>query len=80
MKSVGSVLLLAAALVFGLVLMAMAIGGLVKGAVYHTAGCPPIELRKKPIKFVVWTLCLLAMSLGCLAGAVALARKILDAM
>jgi len=80
MKYAMSILFLSGSLVFGLISLAMAIGGIKTGKVYHTAGCPPLVFRSNPVKFVIWTICLVGMSAGFLSGAVYFTKEIMIKM
>lgn len=77
MKYAMSILFLSGSLVFGLLYLAMAIGGVKTGKVYHTAGSPPILFKVNPVKFVVWTMCLVGMSAGFLYGSIVIAKAIM---
>ena len=69
---------LAALIVFCIICIGTAISGLVKRKVYHTSGCPPIKFKEEPVKFIMWSLCLLAMSAGCFIGILYTVREIMN--
>ena len=57
-------------IVVGISSLMMAINGFDKGNVFHTSGCPPIIFKEKTIKFILWSICLLAISTGYLIGVI----------
>ncbi len=77
MKYAMSILFLSGSFVFGLLFLAMAIGGVKTGKVYHTAGCPPIIFKENPVKFVLWTGCLIGLSAGFLFETIIIAKEIM---
>ena len=74
MKYIGTILLMSASFVYGVMFLAMFIGGITKREVYYVCTSPPIVFGDKPIKFVLWCLCLVALATACLfmSGALAL--------
>jgi len=77
MKFAMSILFFSGSLVFGLLSLATAIGGVKTGKVYHTAGCPPIIFKENPVKFLLWMMCLVGISLGFLYGTIIIAKEIM---
>ena len=77
MNYIVSVFLLSGAIVGGLTFTAMAVGGLLTGKVYHTAGCSPIVFRERPVRFVLWMAGATGIGVSFLIGAAMLAAEII---
>ena len=57
--------------------MGTAIRGFDKRKVYHTSGCPPIRFKEEPIKFILWSLFLITISIGSFIGVIFVVLKIM---
>jgi hypothetical protein len=80
MKYVKDILLLSASLTCGLYLLVLSITGIIRGRVYYEPNCAPLELRVKPIRFVLLCTLLFCIGIGFLTFAAKVGATIFNTL
>jgi hypothetical protein len=71
---------LALLVVFATLNVIAVVTGFIRHRIYYEPNCPPIDFNSHPVRFILCVLIELAVTTGCIVGAVKVASMMLDGL